>query len=340
MGSFTQAIKNLLKRGKKDKYTSAAPLSKSTEHKSSSNLPSQDDLPPSLPAIQSSSIFTADKPLPPTHESSPAQPQPDDVKPVAHDAEDDSPIVGGTPQVRNPDTVKEPEQDEQGHLTPDGEPLAQNNHRHSVAVSAIEEDDRDESLPKVNGAADASLAAAPEAAAAAALPSEPTTATTNATYATNANRENIDPAATNTKEVGLSAEATDATAPSHVLPDSLVTKPAFSTADEGKIAVLHEPPPPISNVKTAPGMSATSGPLEDFPEDYMRSTSLSSMTDHLTRPSRGPPRYPASSKPNTMLAGRVQHRWGGSTTDTQKANFRSGKKKTTDKQENSGARRF
>ena len=35
---------------------------------------------------------------------------------------------------------------------------------------------------------------------------------------------------------------------------------------EEKVAVLGEEPPPIQPLKTAPGMSATSGPLEDFPE--------------------------------------------------------------------------
>ena len=35
---------------------------------------------------------------------------------------------------------------------------------------------------------------------------------------------------------------------------------------EEKVAVTTEEPPPIKPVKAAPGMSATSGPLEDFPE--------------------------------------------------------------------------
>lgn len=35
---------------------------------------------------------------------------------------------------------------------------------------------------------------------------------------------------------------------------------------EEKVPVTMEEPPPIKAVRAAPGMSATSGPLEDFPE--------------------------------------------------------------------------
>ena len=35
---------------------------------------------------------------------------------------------------------------------------------------------------------------------------------------------------------------------------------------EEKVAVLMDEPPPIKAARSAPGMSATSGPLEDFPE--------------------------------------------------------------------------
>ncbi|EMC99576.1 hypothetical protein BAUCODRAFT_144978 [Baudoinia panamericana UAMH 10762] len=41
--------------------------------------------------------------------------------------------------------------------------------------------------------------------------------------------------------------------------------PRSISAVEDKIPVMHEPPP-IRAVRAAPGMSATSGPLEDFPE--------------------------------------------------------------------------
>jgi hypothetical protein len=44
------------------------------------------------------------------------------------------------------------------------------------------------------------------------------------------------------------------------------TSPQSIAAFEDKIPVTAEEPPRIKTVKAAPGMSATSGPLEDFPE--------------------------------------------------------------------------
>ena len=41
---------------------------------------------------------------------------------------------------------------------------------------------------------------------------------------------------------------------------------AAPTSPEEKVSVMHDEPPPIKPAKPAPGMSATSGPLEDFPE--------------------------------------------------------------------------
>nr|POE49108.1 hypothetical protein CFP56_32258 [Quercus suber] len=266
MGSFTQAIKNLFKRGKKEKPGAEEPSKESVEQGSPSDLPSKDDLPPTLPAIKSSSIFTTDKPLPPTHESSLVQQKPANADVVPRGTENEASVIDGKSQVRTPDNPEDVAANGQGFLTPEGISPVKNDDGHSMAVSAIEEDDKDESSPRVDGAADASAAGVPEAAAAAALPSEPTKATTNATHTLSTAHENIDPAATNTKEVGPSAESTDAKAPSHIDASSVSARPVQFTTDEGKIAVLHEPPPPIANMKAAPGMSATSGPLEDFPE--------------------------------------------------------------------------
>ena len=47
--------------------------------------------------------------------------------------------------------------------------------------------------------------------------------------------------------------------------DAPPEKPTVAIPEE-KVAITMEEPPPIKNVRTAPGMSATSGPLEDFPE--------------------------------------------------------------------------
>lgn len=42
--------------------------------------------------------------------------------------------------------------------------------------------------------------------------------------------------------------------------------PNGTVFSDEKVAVLSEEPPPIQAVRALPGMSATSGPLEDFPE--------------------------------------------------------------------------
>ena len=47
--------------------------------------------------------------------------------------------------------------------------------------------------------------------------------------------------------------------------DSATTQSPLAKFDDGKI-VVNDEPPPIQAVRAAPGMSATSGPLEDFPE--------------------------------------------------------------------------
>ncbi|KAK5166821.1 uncharacterized protein LTR77_007550 [Saxophila tyrrhenica] len=41
-----------------------------------------------------------------------------------------------------------------------------------------------------------------------------------------------------------------------------------TSSSEEKVAITMEEPPPIRAVRAAPGMSATSGPLEEFPEGY------------------------------------------------------------------------
>ena len=83
--------------------------------------------------------------------------------------------------------------------------------------------------------------------------------------------QRLDPATAVTKET---------TAPTHVVSGvsrtpALVTdatshpKPSFEDGGD-KILVASEEPPPIKAVRAAPGMSATSGPLEDFPEGEFR----------------------------------------------------------------------
>jgi hypothetical protein len=85
------------------------------------------------------------------------------------------------------------------------------------------------------------------------------------------NKENIPPNSTaSTAATTGSDERTAPNGPPAPPPIStLVTTDADETtpaSPEEKVAILNEEPPPIKVSKPAPGMSATSGPLEDFPE--------------------------------------------------------------------------
>ena len=79
-------------------------------------------------------------------------------------------------------------------------------------------------------------------------------------------KENIPPVATTTAPTtdDQQAPATNGADPAAATPTP--SQPAHDPASEEKVAVTMEEPPPIRNVLTAPGMSATSGPLEEFPE--------------------------------------------------------------------------
>ncbi|KXT07898.1 hypothetical protein AC579_1628 [Pseudocercospora musae] len=79
-------------------------------------------------------------------------------------------------------------------------------------------------------------------------------------------KENIAPAAT--EAATASAKAAALAEPERKPADTAdqAAAAAASCGQEEKVAVNSEPPPPIKASKPAPGMSATSGPLEDFPE--------------------------------------------------------------------------
>lgn len=85
--------------------------------------------------------------------------------------------------------------------------------------------------------------------------------------------ERLDPATADAKENARpngTAVEIPKIATNHAIADTTIPplqhspKPRFDDAD--KIPVISEEPPPIKAVRVAPGMSATSGPLEDFPE--------------------------------------------------------------------------
>jgi type II secretory pathway pseudopilin PulG len=61
------------------------------------------------------------------------------------------------------------------------------------------------------------------------------------------------------------APATAATAPTPASETQPATKTSFESARDEKMPVMAEEPPEIKAKAAAPGMSATSGPLDDFP---------------------------------------------------------------------------
>ncbi|KAI6850128.1 phosphotyrosyl phosphatase activator [Hortaea werneckii] len=126
---------------------------------------------------------------------------------------------------------------------------------------------------KVDGAADAVQAAPSEAAIAApaVTDSKPAHLTTTG--------EKLDPAASTiaAQHESGTANGNPTASTSNATPD-IPSNPAVEPRSvppqarhdfEDKIPVMAEPPP-IRTVKAAPGMSATSGPLEDFPEGEFR----------------------------------------------------------------------
>ena len=75
--------------------------------------------------------------------------------------------------------------------------------------------------------------------------------------------ENAKP--TVTEPATTTAPATAATAPTSASETQPVAKTSFESARDEKMPVMAEEPPEIKAKAAAPGMSATSGPLDDFP---------------------------------------------------------------------------
>lgn len=96
------------------------------------------------------------------------------------------------------------------------------------------------------------------------VPNATTTETTDAAPA--ATKENIPPVTNGTSPTEPASTSTDAapSAPPNGTTTTATTDSKPAAADE-KMPAMEEPPP-IKAVRAAPGMSATSGPLEDYPE--------------------------------------------------------------------------
>jgi hypothetical protein len=79
-----------------------------------------------------------------------------------------------------------------------------------------------------------------------------------------ATKENVKPIGTDTITTSTAEQPTKDLPPT---PPTEEEQPLQHTvSSEEKVAVTMEEPPPIKTGRTAPGMSATSGPLEEFPE--------------------------------------------------------------------------
>ncbi|KAK5123496.1 hypothetical protein LTR85_002534 [Meristemomyces frigidus] len=139
----------------------------------------------------------------------------------------------------------------------------------SRPVSALESDEppAPEPPPKTDGAAEAIYAAPPEAAVAAPAESQPAHITSTA--------QRLDPATSMANEIaqpkvqpnGSTNAVSDPPAVPAIDTAATAPQPIATMDDSDKILVDEiDEPPPIKAVRAAPGMSATSGPLEDFPD--------------------------------------------------------------------------
>lgn len=100
-----------------------------------------------------------------------------------------------------------------------------------------------------------------------AAPSHPTITAQKLDPAVAANKENLQPNPESTASEGLPTDAPPAATPQQLQPATPTSPtPVQEPRDDDKMLVTEEPPPPIVVPKVAPGMSATSGPLDDFPE--------------------------------------------------------------------------
>lgn len=295
--NLKRAFKGLFKRGKKSSSsskTSTATDANSTSTPTGVSQPPPQSAtpstagPPQLPPIQNASPLTSatdtSKPLPPTHPLATGQhEEPEQAVPVNEEAKPGppAPIVG---PAESPEQVKE-QQQQQSAISPvslpqpgsavDGtsgdvsavtnetstpasrQPSQQVSPQEGVKTdSAAESGQVEEPAGRVYHKADGSVHELTEAAT---------------TSSPAPNNENIPPNPT-TSTATETNSAPDSAAPATNGEPALAPAATSKTTDvapaspEEKVSVLQDEPPPIKTAKPAPGMSATSGPLEDFPE--------------------------------------------------------------------------
>ncbi|KAK4507673.1 hypothetical protein PRZ48_001408 [Zasmidium cellare] len=227
-------FKGLFKRGKKKQDTKPAEPTPPA-----SNQPPATSTTQQAPAAPNSGAPNTDKPLPPTNPTESTPPS-GFQQPAVPKSDAQTGPVDSTQKLRQ-------EVDSQGVSPTSTSPAAA-----SEPVSALEGSTPPAPPPKNDAPVEAPKTAdipankenvAPPAAAAAAAPKVETAPTAPV----------IAPAQPN----GTAAEATKVEQPTN--------GEKVANAAEEKVPV-HEEPPPVKALPSAPGMSATSGPLEDFPE--------------------------------------------------------------------------
>ena len=285
------AFRGLFRRNKKPKTStstpsSAAPPSKQQAPPTAASVAAAPQLPPIQNASPIHSVNATDpdvnKPLPPTHPLATGQhEQPQQAVPVNADAKPGppAPIVG-------PAEPKEQVQEQQkgvdtaNSVPPPTQPTSAQPTA-SQPASAVDGTSGDVSavsnatIPREEAKTDSAVEGV-KAEESAGTHQHPAGAANHvltnsvATEQAAPNKENIPPNPT----ASTTASASDEKAVANGTPapppiSTSVTTGAEETtpaSPEEKVAILNEEPPPIKTSKPAPGMSATSGPLEDFPE--------------------------------------------------------------------------
>lgn len=260
LDNLKRAFKGMFKRGKKSNTTT--PTTASAEQPPQPSTALEQPAAPQLPPIQTSSPIgsTSDtnKPLPPTHPlATGKREEPVEAVPTNKDAQPGppAPIVG---PAETADQVQEQQKDTTSPISPP-EPSSTVDGAHDGDVSAMTNEDSPQSPSpvKVDSGVEESKIEEPAGIYHNFNITFQRLTQTVATSEQTTNDENIQPHAitTTTEEDKPVPNGTAA-------PD----QPAPSEQAEKKVAVMDDEPPPIKPAKPAPGMSATSGPLEDFPE--------------------------------------------------------------------------
>ncbi|KAK3698969.1 hypothetical protein LTR37_016660 [Vermiconidia calcicola] len=287
LNDLKRAFKGMFKRGKKSNNTtdqanvaassptpsqqqSTPPPPPPPQQPSTSSSSAAPQLPPLRDASPLQSATEPSKPLPPTHPLwTGRQDEPQEAVPQKHDAQPGppAPVVNADSAPQHAGIVSQDRA-----VSRDVSPPAPGSTMDGAKseVSAVEEPspvpktDSGLGAPKVEESA--VTHSAPTVRTESVHPNGTTTTSTTATTTTTMD----DKPATNGTPLPEQQTMPVSQPPVSQAPVSLPpvshTSGDMPPQSEEKVAVTMEEPPPIKTVRAAPGMSATSGPLEDFPE--------------------------------------------------------------------------